>query len=306
MLSKQLKLVFITGFLLASACAIAVFLIVDCVMEPYSSPKFCSSCHEMKDIYKSWEKSGHNINRSGVSVKCVSCHLPPVENYTSHITAKAWVGTRHILHHLFGGKYDAEELRKKVLLTLPGERCIHCHSNLLGLPGSSAVAIVHKTALRQPDSKYYACVACHDSLHSPPRKTPAPGRKIEPADNSFCYVCHINWKQEEFVVTHRLAGIACYDCHGNSEEHADDEEHIAAPGIMFPKDKANASCITDKCHPPGKMKEEIGHRPFYAGAPEQKYCTDCHGEHRLMKRKRRWDKITRKLIEKDGRIYDTP
>ena len=43
------------------------------------------------------------------------------------------------------------------------------------------------------------------------------------------------------------------------------------------------------------------HRSFYAGASGKKYCTECHGKHYLTKRERRWDKITGKLIEFDGR-----
>ena len=121
------------------------------------------------------------------------------------------------------------------------------------------------------------------------------------ADNSFCYVCHLNFKTEEFVVQHKVAGVGCDRCHGESLEHADDEDHITPPDIMFLKEKVNASCVAAKCHAVERMEEEIGHRPFYAGTdPERKYCTDCHGMHRIKQRQRRWDRVSRKLIWRDG------
>lgn len=36
------------------------------------------------------------------------------------------------------------------------------------------------------------------------------------ADNCFCYVCHVNWKTEKFVEQHRLKGVGCCDCRGDS------------------------------------------------------------------------------------------
>jgi hypothetical protein len=42
------------------------------------------------------------------------------------------------------------------------------------------------------------------------------------------------------------------------------------------------------------------HKPVIEGsAKKNKYCTDCHGEHRLTIRTRQWDKNTGKLIEDD-------
>jgi len=105
------------------------------------------------------------------------------------------------------------------------------------------------------------------------------------ADNSRCHVCHINYADEALAVTHARANISCEQCHGASDAHCGDEDNITAPDIMYPKEKINSFCKT--CHPKAKL-----------GAGKE-YCTDCHGEHRLGYRTRKWDKTTGKLIVDD-------
>ncbi len=66
---------------------------------------------------------------------------------------------------------------------------------------------------------------------------------------------------------------------------------------MYPVAKINPSCMG--CH----SKEEIDiavHKGVltYTGTREG-CCTECHGEHRLEHRTRRWDKATGALIEDD-------
>ena len=102
------------------------------------------------------------------------------------------------------------------------------------------------------------------------------------ADNSRCYVCHINYEVEELTSMHAKADVGCERCHGTSDAHCSDKDNMTPPDIMYPADKVNSSC--NSCHPDGKL------------GGGKKYCTDCHGEHRLSHRTRRWDKATGKLI----------
>jgi len=110
------------------------------------------------------------------------------------------------------------------------------------------------------------------------------------ADNSRCFVCHINYVQEDIAVTHARANIGCADCHGESDEHIADESWASggngtAPDIMYPRAKINPACMA--CH--RKDKLDIGqHKPIFAGLAEKKYCTDCHGNHRLRRRRCKW------------------
>jgi hypothetical protein len=117
------------------------------------------------------------------------------------------------------------------------------------------------------------------------------------ADNSRCHVCHLNYSDEELAVSHARANIGCEQCHGASDAHCGDEDNITPPDMMYPKDKINSSCMA--CHPRESIDTEQ-HQPLFGGtAIENKYCTDCHGSHRLSYRTRRWDKTTGELIEDD-------
>jgi nitrate/TMAO reductase-like tetraheme cytochrome c subunit len=275
-------------------------LVFDHATVPFSQPNFCASCHEMQAPHASWQQGRHFVNRTGVQVTCVECHLPHKDDRIPHLVARFWAGGKDLSVHLFG-QYDAEKSRRLVLQTLPSERCVKCHANLATCPSSSSVTAVHAVALKHLSDRGHACVTCHDMLHGPPAERPTP-KTYEPGDNSYCLVCHANFEKEEFAATHVKAGIVCTKCHGSSDDHAADEEHLTVPDVIFSKAQVNASCLTSKCHPHASLETEIGHRPFFAGADvEHLYCTDCHGQHRTPNRTRRWDKETRQLIEVNGR-----
>lgn len=111
------------------------------------------------------------------------------------------------------------------------------------------------------------------------------------ADNSRCHVCHLNYMQEKLAVLHARADMGCADCHGDCDAHIADESWAwggngTAPDTMFPRAKINPFCLG--CHPKDKIGNKEGHKKFFAGAAEEKYCTDCHGDHRLAKRKCKW------------------
>ncbi len=110
------------------------------------------------------------------------------------------------------------------------------------------------------------------------------------ADNSRCFVCHINYMDEDIAVTHARVNIGCANCHGDCDEHIADESWASggngtAPGIMYPLSKINPFCMG--CHTRDKIDTEQ-HKPLFAGTIKEKYCTDCHGNHRLVNRKCKW------------------
>jgi len=130
--------------------------------------------------------------------------------------------------------------------------------------------------------------------------------KIEPADNSYCLVCHRNYEKEELNKIHTPKGIGCEKCHGISERHSSDEDGITPPEIMYSRAKINASCL--KCHLENALKESDPHEDILKFVQSRKpvgdkspLCTDCHGmEHRLKIRTRNWNKDTGKLMSDDG------
>jgi hypothetical protein len=110
------------------------------------------------------------------------------------------------------------------------------------------------------------------------------------ADNGRCFVCHLNYAQEDLAVRHARANIGCVRCHGDCDAHIADESWASGgngtpPGIMYPREKINPFCMG--CHPKDKMPA-ARHAAFLAGAAKETSCTDCHGKHRLAKRKCKW------------------
>ncbi len=134
------------------------------------------------------------------------------------------------------------------------------------------------------------------------QKAPAKAKaKPQPADNSYCAVCHANMKSEPLAKKHQAVGVGCATCHGESDKHSSDENNITPPDIMYAKDQIAAACM--KCHAAAKLtkpKSKVAHAPFRAAKPSTAACTSCHGAHRLPVRTRQWDKVTRKLIQDDG------
>jgi hypothetical protein len=123
---------------------------------------------------------------------------------------------------------------------------------------------------------------------------------VEPADNSYCLTCHMNFKNEKLAAQHQVAGVGCDQCHGPSEKHSSDEDGIIPPDVMFPKDRITSSCAS--CHKTDVLEKDGGHTPLLSGKAVEplRYCTDCHGLHVMAHRTRRWDKVSRKLISDDG------
>ncbi|MFQ6035858.1 MAG: multiheme c-type cytochrome [Sedimentisphaerales bacterium] len=127
--------------------------------------------------------------------------------------------------------------------------------------------------------------------------------------NPFCLVCHADFEGEQLALNHKLAGIGCERCHGESERHRSDEANVTPPEIMYPQAKINPTCMM--CHPRHDIQHVKDHEPLLAGAKtifdeepeataagEKKYCTDCHGtKHRMKVRTVRWNKATGELIE---------
>jgi nitrate reductase cytochrome c-type subunit len=110
------------------------------------------------------------------------------------------------------------------------------------------------------------------------------------ADNSRCFVCHINYMQESLAVSHAQANIGCKDCHGESDAHIADESWASGgtgtpPEVMYPRAKINPACMA--CHPEGRISADQ-HQSVLAGTAQKSVCTDCHGNHRLNNRRCKW------------------
>jgi hypothetical protein len=129
--------------------------------------------------------------------------------------------------------------------------------------------------------------------------SPPPAARPDPADNSYCYVCHANYEGEKLVKAHQSAGVGCESCHGASVKHSGDEDGLTPPEKMFAKAEVNAYCRT--CHEKSKLLKREEHRDSFKDADPNETCDDCHAEkHRLKVRTRIWDKKSGKLLKDDG------
>ena len=112
-----------------------------------------------------------------------------------------------------------------------------------------------------------------------------------PADNSACLICHADFKTEMLAAEHAKAGTGCFDCHGPSTDHGDDEWNIVLPDVLFGRSEITPFCT--KCHqkeehPKGQkyqafVKKWSGkYRPNGRMIRSTAICTDCHGNHAVL------------------------
>ena len=154
-------LIFLAGLIFAIFC----FIAINAAVNPVSTPQYCgSSCHEMQTAYQSWRLSPHGTNKSGISVNCTYCHLPSKDKYFRHLAAKAYAGAKDMYKHYFGGEYNVEEVRQKVLKNMPNERCKSCHNDLLTNLASPAARTVHTAVLNSSDKPEIKCLKCHENV----------------------------------------------------------------------------------------------------------------------------------------------
>ncbi len=153
------------GFIIGFLCALAAFVAINAMLGPTSKSEFCgTACHEMNTAYRTWELSPHGANEFGFRVECVDCHLPPKDKFFTHLAAKSYEGAKDGYKHFFGGEYDVEKIRERVLEHIPSQRCLHCHDSLLTKPSGSAARQAHLAAISQPDVPENRCAHCHECV----------------------------------------------------------------------------------------------------------------------------------------------
>ncbi|MCK5174273.1 MAG: NapC/NirT family cytochrome c [Planctomycetes bacterium] len=159
---KLLGLRFFVGIAFALFC----FLCINAAMGPFSTSQYCgTNCHEMDTAYQSWQVSSHGANPRGVRIDCVDCHLPTKDKYFTHLFAKAQTGAKDMWLHHFGGEYDADAVREKVVEHFEDEMCLHCHVDLLTRPDSDMAADIHKEAVTPADpAEALKCIECHEGI----------------------------------------------------------------------------------------------------------------------------------------------
>ena len=126
-----------------------------------------------------------------------------------------------------------------------------------------------------------------------PQRRPAgadAGHASSAADNSECLICHMDFKAELISARHERERIRCTDCHGPSLAHGDDEMNITPPDKLFGRAEVVPFCKTcHRSHKKGKAYDDFvkkwhsRRRPNGRMILDDSVCTDCHGNHAVLR-----------------------
>lgn len=109
-----------------------------------STPQFCSSCHEMKPEFTTWQQTSHS------KIACVQCHIEPgAANLVKHKLNSM----TQLYEHLTGKVPNPITMSE----TIKNDVCEQCHSTMRQVTASGDIIIPHDKHLKQGIS----CIACH-------------------------------------------------------------------------------------------------------------------------------------------------
>jgi len=236
-------------------------------------PDFCTSCHMMKEAYKTWEISKHR------DFACQKCHIISIWEHNRMFAAFVLKGQNSTLKHgrvspwdscagchmaggqgagslsgsyghakhVFMQKINCSKCHKGDLHKFaPNEQaCTECHKDLIihgmGMEGLSCLKC-HSYSEKAPKMiSTERCLKCHKGLSNKGAMSSLkcfdchhPHGKIKPTSQDCLKTCHGN---ETKVGQHNLhmtkAGLQCLDCH---------KAHVWTVG------KSEAVKLCSRCH----------------------------------------------------------
>jgi hypothetical protein len=234
-----------------------------------SSPRLCSSCHEMGKRAESWSRSPHG------GITCVTCHQTPRPAYAlpARLVDRVRLLGRDVSRHLAGGYRDPVDGRIAGTPPMADAVCLQCHDPNRKATSGFRILIDHVAHAKRNGS----CVSCHVrtahpietrgaamslmsacfTCHGAARTAKAPGR---------CDLCHPS-DYPAFPTSHKAASWGakhgrvaltdvkqCEMCH----EKVDCD---GCHGLQMP-------------HPMGWAKGKPGHAD--AAARDREVCQRCH------------------------------
>lgn len=131
----------------------------------FSTDESCAICHVHPHVEESWKASTHMMNKSGVKVHCVDCHLPPKNQTWNHYTAKAKLGIRDVWGYLTKDSADFDWERMSELdyavTYIPNASCKECHYNLFPEGVTDEAVIAHLYYEENEEKLKLQCISCH-------------------------------------------------------------------------------------------------------------------------------------------------
>ncbi len=239
-----------------------------------STPLFCSSCHEMRYEYRTWQESSHHTK------SCEVCHYHT--GLIGMMRTKIQ-GTREAVLH-FTKRPTQSEIGPG-MAEVPSSRCLKCHPPAK-LPTEITYHLLRHTHRRHLD-RGAQCTDCHSNLvhggKAPFKNTPSMSSCLKCHDGkkapNRCGLCHVQlgeirpalynpaWvtrHKENIAVTGKENCVRCHgqdfcqSCHKIARPHADN--WVTAHQKLKPTEVK--ACAT--CHPPR------------GDLPQADFCTECH------------------------------
>lgn len=141
-----------------------------------SKPSFCTTCHEIKPAYTSWETSNHKI----YGATCLDCHADSGE---INLIKRKISSLKEIYIHL-SNTPDPMDIKGNV----PNSRCLECHSGKQGKEHAGRdVTKFTDTKGKIHNDKNLKCASCHiQSIHGDKSNT----NKVAIVASDKCVACH--------------------------------------------------------------------------------------------------------------------
>jgi cytochrome b subunit of formate dehydrogenase len=233
------------------------------------TPKACGDCHQKQIIKHLFHPQLLRATgkEKGKDVNCINCHdyhyvkdpNDPGEKWSAeNLPTSCGQCHQEIKNQYLASEHHAAF--EEGMLGAP--TCLHCHKN--------PVAKVHKNedSVSVKISQEKLCLSCHlDSPEVRSRTTPSAGF-ITMYDKSV-HGSALN------SGNHKAAN--CVDCHGSHE--------VLKSTSNSPTSKKNLPVTCGQCHDDISKEylESIHGYALKKGIKESPTCTDCHGEHNILK-----------------------
>jgi nitrate/TMAO reductase-like tetraheme cytochrome c subunit len=223
------------------------------------TPRFCTTCHEMRPYYDAWAAGAHK------SVSCVECHVDA--GTVSHVEHKV-TAAKELWTHLSGDPRFPQSTAD-----VPDSRCLTCHPDIMKATGPKFSHKAHAST--------GPCVECHSetghkvtlgalaeagvlkpgletSGAATVASTAVVARAASPTDASALPV----HPEVSCAKCHDLTQVACSTCHQPAHEQRGECATCHEPGGVWTfSHPASQECAT--CH----------------DAPAKHFATDCASCH---------------------------
>ena len=158
-IKRKHYLLFITGGL----TFVLVLALFTKTVHYTSTNEFCASCHVHPHADATWKLSVHHNTRSGISVNCVDCHLPPEDKQVKFLTRKAYHGFHDFYVYITTNTDEIDWTEKRSMEAAQRfvyeDGCLKCHTNLFPSTLNELGCQSHLKYIRNPEKT--SCLQCH-------------------------------------------------------------------------------------------------------------------------------------------------